>query len=155
SAVGRSLLGITTWLHFMGARVRHVILPEGEDGAKTGLDDYLAAGHSAEEITALARAPAPGRPARPEDSASTPPAASAHLHPPPALASDQDILGRLVHDLRVCIGLVGEDRNAKLTYLAVVSRLLEDPVSLAMKGLSSSGKSFTVDTVLRFFPERA
>jgi hypothetical protein len=35
--VGRSLRGITTWLHFMGAKVRHVILPEGEDGAKSGL----------------------------------------------------------------------------------------------------------------------
>jgi len=42
----------------MGAKVRHVILPDGEDGAKTGLDDYLAAGHDVAELAALARDPA-------------------------------------------------------------------------------------------------
>ena len=52
-------------------------------------------------------------------------------------------------------GLVGEDRNAQLTYLALASRRLEDPVSVAVKGLSSSGKSFTTETVLRFVPEEA
>ena len=50
-------------------------------------------------------------------------------------------------------GLVGEDRNAQLTYLALASRRLDDPVSVAVKGLSSSGKSFTTETVLRFVPE--
>ena len=53
------------------------------------------------------------------------------------------------------VGLVGERRVAKLIYLAVTSRLLDRPVSIALKGPSSGGKSFTVETVLRFFPEAA
>jgi hypothetical protein len=52
-------------------------------------------------------------------------------------------------------GLVGERRVAKLIYLAVTSRLLDRPVSIAVKGPSSGGKSFTVDTVLQFFPPEA
>ena len=55
ASVGKALRGITTWLGFMGAKVRHVILPEGEDGAKVGLDDYLAAGHDVAELAVLAR----------------------------------------------------------------------------------------------------
>jgi hypothetical protein len=49
------------------------------------------------------------------------------------------------------LGLVGERRAAKLTYLAVTSRLLERPVSVAVKGPSSGGKSFVVETTLKFF----
>ena len=53
------------------------------------------------------------------------------------------------------IGLVGERRVAKLIYLAVTSRLFDRPVSIAVKGPSSGGKSFTVELVLRFFPTEA
>ena len=53
------------------------------------------------------------------------------------------------------MGLVGEENNAKLIYLALTSRLLDKPVSVAVKGPSSGGKSFTVETVLRAFPDSA
>ena len=62
-----------------------------------------------------------------------------------------DEFGRLGERL----GLVGEDRNAKLLYLALVTRLLERPVSVAVKGPSSGGKSFTVEVVLRTLPASA
>ena len=52
-------------------------------------------------------------------------------------------------------GLVGEDRIAKLLYLAVTSRLFDKPISIAVKGPSSGGKSYVVMTVLRFFPQSA
>lgn len=52
-------------------------------------------------------------------------------------------------------GLVGEEQAAKLVFLAVMSRLLKHPVSLALKGPSSAGKSFTTETVLRFAPSSA
>lgn len=52
-------------------------------------------------------------------------------------------------------GLVGEERNAKLIYLAMTSRLLGRPVSVAVKGPSSGGKSYTVEIVTRAFPELA
>lgn len=57
----------------------------------------------------------------------------------------------LVHEL----GLVGEIENAKLLYLSVTSRLLEKPVSIIVKGPSSGGKSFTVETVLKTLPQDA
>jgi hypothetical protein len=52
-------------------------------------------------------------------------------------------------------GVVGEERNAKLLYLAVVSRVLPKPISVAVKGPSSGGKSFLTEQVLQFFPDSA
>jgi hypothetical protein len=52
-------------------------------------------------------------------------------------------------------GVVGEDRLAKQLYLALTSRLLDDPVSIAVKGPSAGGKSYTIDQVLSFFPSSA
>src|SRR5262249_13659503 len=52
-------------------------------------------------------------------------------------------------------GLVGETNNAKILYLALTSRLFEKPVSVAVKGVSAGGKSFTVESVLKFFPASA
>jgi hypothetical protein len=52
-------------------------------------------------------------------------------------------------------GVAGEERIAKLLYLAVTSRLLSRPVSVALKGPSSGGKSYLVERVLSLFPESA
>jgi biotin operon repressor len=70
------------------------------------------------------------------------------------LAKDPDILGRFAADLARS-GVAGESRIAKLLYLAVTSRLLERPVSVALKGPSSGGKSYMVERVLSFFPKSA
>jgi hypothetical protein len=70
------------------------------------------------------------------------------------LAKTENILGKFDQALAT-VGLVGERRVAKLIYLAVTSRLLDCPISIAVKGPSSGGKSFTVDSVLRFFPREA
>jgi hypothetical protein len=47
------------------------------------------------------------------------------------------------------LGLVGERDNALLCYLAATARLLPKPVNLVVKGPSSSGKPFLVQTVPR------
>ncbi len=52
-------------------------------------------------------------------------------------------------------GIVGETQNAKLLFLAVSGRYLAKPINIAVKGISSGGKSFTVDQVLKFFPPEA
>jgi hypothetical protein len=67
---------------------------------------------------------------------------------------DPDILERFGKAVESA-GLVGETSNAKILYLALTSRLFEKPVSLALKGVSAGGKSFTVESVLRFFPASA
>jgi hypothetical protein len=58
--VSRALTALTRWLGYKGARVRHVLLPAGEGGAKTGLDDWLAAGNRAAQLEEFAEDP--GRP---------------------------------------------------------------------------------------------
>jgi hypothetical protein len=70
------------------------------------------------------------------------------------LAQEPNILERFAAELARS-GVAGESRIAKLLYLAVISRFLERPVSIAVKGPSSGGKSYTVARVLDFFPESA
>jgi hypothetical protein len=65
-----------------------------------------------------------------------------------------NILDRFARDLAKA-GVAGESRLAKLLYLAVTSRLLQRPVSVAMKGPSSGGKSYLTEQVLGFFPDEA
>jgi hypothetical protein len=65
-----------------------------------------------------------------------------------------DILAEFAKEKRKA-GLAGEDRNAKLLYLAATSRLTASPVNIVLQGLSAAGKSYTVKTVLRFFPPYA
>jgi hypothetical protein len=69
-------------------------------------------------------------------------------------SSKTDVLDELDHTLSE-LGLVGERRTAKLIYLAVTSRLLDRPVSIAVKGPSSGGKSFVVESTLKLFPPDA
>jgi hypothetical protein len=79
---------------------------------------------------------------------------------PPALALEPDILGRFGQDLRRS-GVAGEETLAKLTYLALTSRVLpwgkstERPVSVITKGTTSTGKSHTTRRVLQFVPPTA
>jgi hypothetical protein len=70
------------------------------------------------------------------------------------LAGSPDILSRLAADLELA-GLAGELGTAKIVFLAVTSRLFQWPLSVAHKGPSSGGKSFTVERTLRFFPAEA
>jgi hypothetical protein len=70
------------------------------------------------------------------------------------LAREPNILERFARDLARS-GVAGESRVAKLLYLAVTSRFLEQPVSVAVKGPSSGGKSYLTERVLGFFPESA
>ncbi len=68
------------------------------------------------------------------------------------LAHEPNILERFARDLARS-GVAGESRVAKLLYLAVTSRFLERPVSVAVKGPSSGGKSYLTEQTLGFFPE--
>jgi len=52
--VYQALVRLSEVLKKRGAKVAYIYLPHGEDGKKVGLDDYLASGHSTEELLALA-----------------------------------------------------------------------------------------------------
>lgn len=70
------------------------------------------------------------------------------------LARDKNILDRFIEDLRKC-GFVGEERAAKLVYLALTSRVFSRPISLLVKGPAGAGKSYLVNTAAKFFPEKS
>jgi hypothetical protein len=70
------------------------------------------------------------------------------------LAQAPRLLSRAVATLRA-LGVVGERRAVKVLVLALVSRLLDRLVSVAVKGPSSAGKSFLVEQVLQLFPPSA
>ncbi len=70
------------------------------------------------------------------------------------LATAPDILARFL-DAQRARGVVGEGRAMALVYLAVTSRLLDRPLSVAVKGPSSGGKSFTTERTIDFFPPEA
>jgi len=70
------------------------------------------------------------------------------------LAQHPNILAKLADDLARS-GVAGESRVIRLIYLVATSRLLGKPVSLAVKGPSSGGKSYLVERVLGYFPASA
>jgi predicted transcriptional regulator len=70
------------------------------------------------------------------------------------LAGEESILERFYATLRDS-GVAGERRTAMILYLALTSRQLDRPVSVAVKGPSSGGKSFLVERVTEYFPESA
>jgi hypothetical protein len=70
------------------------------------------------------------------------------------LARTPDILSQAA-DAVASLGVAGERSAIKLVYLAMVSRLLPRPASVAVKGPSSGGKSFVVEQTLQLFPDEA
>jgi hypothetical protein len=70
------------------------------------------------------------------------------------LARSEHILERFYEALRAS-GVAGERRTAMILYLAFTSRRLDRPVSVAVKGPSSGGKSYLVERVMKYFPESA
>lgn len=107
------------------------------------ISDHLAAGKSVGLVVEVD-----------EDSGSTPSDTRATAQQSRELAREPRILDRLRAAL-ASAGLVGEDEAAEILYLATTSRLLEKPVSVAVKGPSAGGKSFLVETVLAFLPDSA
>ena len=71
------------------------------------------------------------------------------------IAHDYRILDRFSRHIEHNGWVVGEQDVVRLCYLAMTSRVLERPVSLAVKGPSSGGKSHVTGQVLRFFPDSA
>ena len=50
------------------------------------------------------------------------------------------------------LGHVGDTRNALSLYLALTSRLTDNPIHTVVKGAASTGKSHLVETALKLFP---
>ena len=68
------------------------------------------------------------------------------------LLRDPQLLERILDDFERC-GVVGEETNKLVSYLAVVSRLLEAPLAVLVQSSSAAGKSAIMEAVLAMLPE--
>lgn len=125
---------LSAFLRSRGARVRIIRLPGGEDGGKVGLDDFLAAGGTVEQLYRLA---SDARDIREPDPASKPKEPAAP--PPTPVPLDQA--------LKVFKSWLHLDDDAPVLAVAatVVANNAEgDPAWLLLVGPPSSGKTETL-----------
>jgi DNA primase len=68
------------------------------------------------------------------------------------LLRDPRLLDRILADFERC-GMVGEETNKLVSYLAVTSRLLESPLAILVQSSSAAGKTALMEAVLALLPE--
>ncbi len=68
------------------------------------------------------------------------------------LLQSSALIPRILADF-AAVGLVGEDTNKLVGYLAAVSRKLDRPLGVVIQSSSAAGKSTLMDAVLAFVPE--
>ena len=68
-----------------------------------------------------------------------------------ALLRSPELLARILEDFERC-GVVGEETNKLMGYLASTSRLLERPLAVVVQSSSSAGKSALMEAVLALLP---
>lgn len=69
-----------------------------------------------------------------------------------ALLRDPKLLDHILEHFEAC-GIVGEETNKLIGYLAAISRHLETPLAVVVQSSSAAGKSSLMDAVLAFVPE--
>lgn len=70
------------------------------------------------------------------------------------LLKDPRLLSRILEDFEKA-GVVGEESNKLVGYLAAVSRKLESPLAVVIQSSSAAGKSSLMEAILRFVPDEA
>jgi DNA primase len=68
-----------------------------------------------------------------------------------ALLCDPKLLERILEDFAAC-GVVGEETNKLVGYLAAVSRKLDQPLAVIIQSTSAAGKTALMEAVLAFVP---
>ncbi len=63
-----------------------------------------------------------------------------------------DLLERILKDFEKC-GVVGEQTNKLVGYLAAVSRKLKNPLAILIQSSSAAGKTWLMESILAFMPE--
>jgi DNA primase catalytic core len=69
-----------------------------------------------------------------------------------ALLRDPNLVQRILADFAAC-GVVGEETNKLMGYVAAVSRKLEQPLAIVVQSSSAAGKSALMEAVLALMPE--
>jgi DNA primase len=68
------------------------------------------------------------------------------------LLKDSQLLDRILADFERC-GVVGEETNKLVGYLAAVSRKLDEPLAVLIQSSSAAGKTALMEAILAFMPE--
>jgi hypothetical protein len=68
------------------------------------------------------------------------------------LLKDRNLLDRILADFERC-GVVGEETNKLVGYLAAISRKLERPLAVTIQSSSAAGKTSLMEAILSFTPE--
>jgi DNA primase catalytic core len=68
------------------------------------------------------------------------------------LLKDPQLLDRILADFERC-GVVGEETNKLVGYLAAVSRKLDEPLAVLIQSSSAAGKTALMEAILAFMPE--
>lgn len=68
------------------------------------------------------------------------------------LLKEPKLLDRILADFERC-GVVGEESNKLVAYLAATSRKLDSPLAIMVQSSSAAGKSSLMEAVLAFMPE--
>jgi DNA primase catalytic core len=87
-----------------------------------------------------------------EPKAKAPAMADAEQSSAMALLRDPNLVQRILGDFGAC-GVVGEETNKLMGYVAAVSRKLEQPLAIVVQSSSAAGKSALMEAVLSFMPE--
>ena len=66
-------------------------------------------------------------------------------------AREKSLIGRILEDFQTC-GLIGEESNKLLSYLAMTSRKMPEPLSVLILSSSGAGKTALQDAALSFCP---
>lgn len=66
---------------------------------------------------------------------------------------DPSLLNNISRDIAIAGGVVGEETNKMMLYLAATSRKFKKPISLVIFGKSSAGKSYLANAIEKFMPE--
>jgi hypothetical protein len=143
----------TSRKRFVGATLQAAFSGKPPDDWPDGVRPALE-----KQLSALAAAP-PGNPEPPPAAPSDDdPRAAALAEMPPEvraeaaeLLSDPNLAQRVVEDLTTA-GVVGESSLKLTAYLCGVSTQLSRPLAIIVRGSSSSGKSYVVNTVADLFP---
>ncbi len=69
-----------------------------------------------------------------------------------SLLTDPDLLNRILKDFDQ-LGLIGEESNKLVGYLACVSRKLDKPLGVVIQSSSAAGKSSLMEAILQLMPE--
>jgi hypothetical protein len=69
-----------------------------------------------------------------------------------ALLQAPDLMQRILADFDAC-GVIGEDTNKLVGYLAATSRKFEKPLGVIIQSTSAAGKTTLMEAVLAFMPE--